>query len=191
MNKRLLSVVLILTMVVFLFAGCGKKTVKDTTLEGTWKAIQQKYTQKVDGITTDEEETTYPVINEETPPGLEMTGQLYVQFKTGELKQFIKIGIKGDLPPGLPAEFKDGMVVLGPIFEYSVIGNKIKIIGKYEDDEPWEDEVTYLIKDNTMNITGVDTYEYDDAVYEEISIMTLVKVSDKEVDGAIEIDLPF
>ena len=193
---------LILVMAVFLFTGCGKKTPKDTTLEGTWRMTEEiniyKYFDVVEEkLDEREDRTPYPREEKKEDINITMIAQPYYQFKNNILTEFGYTKIE------MPKELKDELELGGileefPIFnhlfngvvlklderEYSDTGNKIVI-----KEEEHNKEYTYTISGKTMTMTYKIGFEYENGDWEEKEYRAiLVKVNDSEVKDAKNID---
>jgi hypothetical protein len=179
-SKKLISILLVLVMAVCLFTGCGKKTPKDTTLEGTWKLTEVIVT--VNGVKDEESSMIYPEKDDEENP--KITAQPYIKFEKNKAKLFAKFGIKGEKPYYLPDEINDGTVVFLGEYDYSVEGNKIIIINEDEEGNTFEETGNYVIDGNILTITSIITTEEGN----EETTVQLVKVSNSEIAGAISAD---
>ena len=196
MNKKLLSGLLILTMVVFIFTGCGKKdSGGDTSLEGTWRITKTIETEKEfrDGIEVDSKIETidYPFTEKDEDSGLAMIFQLYYQLKNNKLAQIAKVNVEG-IPDETLDEIRKGYPIIDNLIKglfvkseaiYSVSGDKL-IFTFDEEGKEYTDEYTYNIKGKNMVMICKEVYDpWEDGsyYYESEDIINLVKVSDSEV----------
>ena len=122
--RKLLFLLTLLVLAMLLTSGCDPNTSKDTSLVGTWRAIE---------AITGEETETYPAPSEEDPSVLE---QPYIQFETDVVKMYIKQIFENE----------DSVVYLVSESTYLVSGDKIP----YTDQK--EEIATYRISDNNIII---------------------------------------
>jgi len=211
-GKKLISILLILLMGVFLFAGCGKKEPEDTTLEGTWRVIkeieQSIYKEKgEDGepiiIEEDESIIEYPVPMEIEGDGYNIAGTSFFYFKFDKnniYQEYLSIKIEGYVSPQLKAEYPiidellEGLILKWPYeAEYSATENKILITITYYDEEEdeqyiYEEEYSYVIDGKKMIMTQVDIddecWDEDGQYWEDRETIELVKVNNSAVAGA-------
>ena len=130
MNKKFLSILLILAMVVFLFTGCGKKdSGGNTSLEGTWRINEEN----IGG-----EKLEYPL------DLVVMQMQPYFQFgKDNGYKQFMKVTMEGFSEVKIEAEGS-----------YTVTGNIITITYTGEDADV--EHLEYKINGETLTLTAIE-----------------------------------
>ena len=202
MNKRrLLCILLILAMVAFLFAGCGKDKSPGTDpdiLEGTWRG-----TELIDSwVDTENGKPEQKHYKEECPYTEDLTEALsvsieyYLQVKNNTLKMFDKYIFDGEFPSdyaddNLPKEF----LLLETQGSYSISGNKM--IVTFFDEEGEEEkstELTYTISGNSLIL--IDEYEYiyynedgtEDYRIEGTQTEKYIKVPDSKVANPIDIE---
>jgi len=184
MQRRIISILLVLALAMLLVAGCrsnGKNgddtppVVEDTTLEGTWRVTE---------IVGDEQSMIFPttLINEEA--GAEVQAQLYIQLKDGTVKYFNEYSYE-----------EKTWVVLTNEEKYTVDKDTITIF--YEEDEGSDEEDekkwTYAISGKTLYVNMEDTsftaVKVDDSVvadpvsYEEYCEELRAIVPDTTLEG--------
>lgn len=200
MQKKVLTILLVLVIAMLLVAGCSKKE-SDTTLEGTWRITElvedgekTSFPQEValsDLFGEDEDEDEeYGIDNDdedEEPdtPDVMVTLQHYLQLKDGTIKFF------GEISYG-----EKTWVFLMDEGKYTVDGNTIYITSDEEEEEDEEAEAgaedegeeseevtvwTYVITGKTINISSPDEDDDDDT-----SGMTAVKVADSVVAEPVD-----
>jgi hypothetical protein len=200
MQKKALTILLVLVIAMLLVAGCSKKE-SDTTLEGTWRITElvedgekTSFPQEValsDLFGEDEDEDEeYGIDNDdedEEPdtPDVMVTLQHYLQLKDGTIKFF------GEISYG-----EKTWVFLMDEGKYTVDGNTIYITSDEEEEEDEEAEAgaedegeeseevtvwTYVITGKTINISSPDEDDDDDT-----SGMTAVKVADSVVAEPVD-----
>ena len=203
MQKKALTILLVLVIAMLLVAGCSKKE-SDTTLEGTWRITEMveggektsfpKEVALSDLFGEDEDEDEeYGIDNDdedEEPdtPDVMVTLQHYLQLKDGTIKFF------GEISYG-----EKTWVFLMDEGKYTVDGNTIYITSDEEEEEDEEAEAgaedegeeseevtvwTYVITGETINISISFPDEDDD---DDTSEMTAVKVADSVVAEPVDV----
>jgi|SRR5690554_5666849 len=171
MQKRIISILLVLALAMLLVAGCrsGKNgedppVVEDTTLEGTWRITEQTYGDEI---------ISFPWDHPTSYPGFLL--QVYFQFKDGVYKVFNEY---------IPEEKKEKPdVELMIKAKYTVKGDTITLI--YEDEsgnEEGSEEWKYVITGNKINISCENINSG------QTLFITAVKVADSVVENAISRD---
>ena len=210
MNKRrLLCILLILAMVAFLFAGCGKDKSPGTNpgtdpgidpdiLEGTWRATESTdiWVEKENGVVVDEDfdETLYPYTEE--IEDLTVSMQPYIQMKNKVFKVFQKYSFDGEFPEEYVGDdWPKNFITMKAQSNYKISGNKI--IVTFFDEEGEEEkstELTYTISGNSLIL--IDEYEYiyynedgtEDYGIEGTQTEKYIKVPDSKVANPIDIE---
>lgn len=191
MQKKALTILLVLVIAMLLVAGCSKKE-SDTTLEGTWRITElvedgekRSFPQEValsDLFGEDDDEDEEP-----DTPDVMVTLQYYLQLKDGTIKFF------GEISYG-----EKTWVFLMDEGKYTVDGNTISITYDEEEEEDEEAEAgaedegeeseevavwTYVITGKTINISISFPDKDDD---DDTSGMTAVKVADSVVAEPVD-----
>lgn len=199
MQKKALTILLVLVIAMLLVAGCSKKE-SDTTLEGTWRITElvedgekTSFPQEValSDLFGEDEAEEYEIDKDdhedEEPdiPDVKVTSQIYLQLKDGTIKFF------GEISYG-----EKTWVFLMDEGKYTVDGNTIYITSDEEEEEDEEAEAgaedegeeseevtvwTYVITGKTINISSPDEDDDDDT-----SGMTAVKVADSVVAEPVD-----
>lgn len=202
MQKKALTILLVLVIAMLLVAGCSKKE-SDTTLEGTWRITElvedgekRSFPQEVAlndlDFSEENEDEEYEIDNDdedEEPdtPDVMVTLQYYLQLKDGTIKFFGEVGYG-----------EKTWVFLMDEGKYTVDGNTISITYDEEEEEDEEAEAgaedegeeseevavwTYVITGKTINISISFPDKDDD---DDTSGMTAVKVADSVVAEPVD-----
>jgi len=182
-------------MAVCLFAGCGKKTPKDTTLEGTWR-ITKETTITKHGDVEERDEEVFPQKEDLKDVGLDITGevQIYIKFKNNNiLERYGSMKIGGTVSDKLTDEYPiindlfNGLVLKVDETTYSATENSILINETgYDQEDEAEVEITTEYSYKIVGRKMVMTNEYVDESesFEEKTIIELEKVNDSVVADA-------
>lgn len=186
MNKKLFSGAFILIMIGILLAGCSK--LKDTNLEGTWRADSYSMSEiikNLDGeiIEENDEQGTYPLkeiidgefVSYVTP---------YIKMEDGKIGSYNKYHLE-NVPDALDVPEGDFFIFSGEN-DYSVEGDKIFL----EEGEG----ATYTITGNKLTIVFEDEIEIWDiidgekvnVIIEFTQMTQSIKVPDSEVSEPID-----